>query len=252
MTAAKKVDLIKTVDSIASLPDGNYMVRFKIKVINRMGYDIDSLIIQDDLDKVFGSTTAYKVLDLNTSGALIKNDLFNGSGVIDLVTLSSTLAAGKSDSILLSVMVTPGATGGQFSNVAKLNAKSPFGDITLSSDDPSINPADTSGITNRDATLFIIPAADIIIPGGFSPNNDGIDDYFVIKHPVGTQIGLLIFNRWGNPVYTSDDYQNDWNGKGISSFLGDYVSKGTYFYIVTVKEQSGVSKKLAGSIMLYK
>jgi gliding motility-associated-like protein len=250
MTATKKVDLIKTVDSIASLPDGNYMVKFKIKVINRMGYDIDSLIIQDDLDKVFGSTTAYKVLDLNASGALIKNDLFNGSGVIDLVTLSSTLAAGKSDSILLSVMVTPGATGGQFSNVAKLNAKSPFGDITLSSDDPSINPADTSGITNRDATLFIIPAADVIIPGGFSPNNDGKDDYFVITHPIDSKVRLAVFNRWGNPIFTSDEYDNKWDGRGVKSALGDYVVPGTYYYVVTVMFANGESKKFAGPLTI--
>jgi gliding motility-associated-like protein len=53
----------------------------------------------------------------------------------------------------------------------------------------------------------------IHIPTGFSPNADGVNDVYFIRglggYP-GTK--LMIFNRWGNQVWGSDDYQNDWNG----------------------------------------
>jgi len=37
----------------------------------------------------------------------------------------------------------------------------------------------------------------------------------------------LIFNRWGNEVYSSENYQNDWDGTWDGKILPD----GTYFYI---------------------
>jgi gliding motility-associated-like protein len=245
-----KIDLRKTVDTIISMADGNYLVRFKIRATNPMAIPVDSVVIQDDLTKVFPSINDYNISTITVSGTLVKNNLYNGSSVIDLVTSASTLGAGKSDSVFLSLIVKPSAAGKQLNNVAIIQGKTPFGNPMQSSDDPTINPADTSGNTKRDATPFVLPIADIIIPGGFSPNNDGVDDYFVIKRPVGATIGLLVFNRWGNPVYSSNNYQNDWGGRGVDNFLGDYVPKGTYFYVVTVTDQLGEIKKMSGSIML--
>jgi len=247
-----KVDLRKTVDAITATSDGNYLVRFKIKVTNRMSVAIDSVVVQDDLDAVLGSSSGYKVSGVTASGTLVKNDLYNGSSVIDLVTLASTLGAGKSDSVLLSVLVKPNASGGQYANVAKLSAKSPFGNITeVRSDDPTVNPTDTAGITNRDATPFVIPAVDVVIPGGFSPNKDGVDDEFKITAPADSKVNLMVFNRWGNAVFKSENYDNKWDGKGQSgSFLGEYVQTGTYFYLVTITYGTGEVKKFAGPLLI--
>ena len=74
----------------------------------------------------------------------------------------------------------------------------------------------------------------VSIPEGFSPNGDGINDYFVIDgmeyYPNST---LIIFNRWGDKVYESTNYQNNWNGKNIFgvTFGGEDLPIGTYFYI---------------------
>jgi gliding motility-associated-like protein len=248
---APQIDLRKTVDAITPTADGKYEVKFKIKVTNRMSVTADSVMVQDDLTKVFGSATAYKVISTEASGTLVKNNLYNGDGVIELLTPASTLGAGKSDSIYLTVIVEPGAGGGQFSNIAKLNANTPFGNILgLTSDDPSINPTDTSGAVNRDATPFVIPAADVVIPGGFSPNNDGTDDAYRITAPAGSTVALIVFNRWGNKVFQSDDYKNDWRGEGPGTVWGNYVPMGTYYYIVSVKYTSGEVKKFSGPLTL--
>jgi gliding motility-associated-like protein len=61
----------------------------------------------------------------------------------------------------------------------------------------------------------------------FSPNNDGINDFWVVKnlelYPDNT---LVIVNRWGNEVYRMSSYQNNWDGS--------HLSEGTYFYILKV------------------
>jgi gliding motility-associated-like protein len=67
------------------------------------------------------------------------------------------------------------------------------------------------------------------VPNGFTPDGDGINDKFVI---VGldsyTSKALTIYNRYGNMVYETNNYQNDWDGSSNGSELPD----GTYFYIL--------------------
>ena len=57
-----------------------------------------------------------------------------------------------------------------------------------------------------------VTKSDIFIPEGFSPNGDGINDYFVIKGADKYVINLQVFNRWGNKVYESQHYINNWDG----------------------------------------
>lgn len=70
------------------------------------------------------------------------------------------------------------------------------------------------------------------IPSGFSPNGDGINDYF---SPVFTCIPnnyeITIFNRWGEKVFYSNSINSSWDGtqKGKSIPLGSYV------YLIKVK-----------------
>jgi gliding motility-associated-like protein len=120
--------------------------------------------------------------------------------------------------------------------------------FNLSSTDPALVTSTTD--TTRKPTLFIIPKVEVIIPGGFSPNNDGIDDTWVIKRPYGTNISVKIFNRWGNEVYNNANYQNDWRGKGISNFIGEDVPEGTYYYIVEATDENSVTRKFAASLTI--
>ncbi|MBK1438897.1 gliding motility-associated C-terminal domain-containing protein, partial [Parapedobacter sp. ISTM3] len=67
------------------------------------------------------------------------------------------------------------------------------------------------------------------IPNIITPNGDGLNDRFVI-------IGLsdydnaevVLFNRWGNEVYRSRNYQQDWDGQGLN--------EGTYYYFITLRK----------------
>jgi large repetitive protein len=81
---------------------------------------------------------------------------------------------------------------------------------------------------------------DVIVPEGFSPNGDGVNDFFVINNPDGKTIKLTVYNRWGNIVYQADDYQNNWDGTATKGLvIGTELPDGTYFYIIEIdgKEQ---------------
>jgi trimeric autotransporter adhesin len=73
---------------------------------------------------------------------------------------------------------------------------------------------------------------DIFIPQVITPNGDNENDYFVIRgvENVGP-VEVLIFNRWGIEVYSTDNYQNDWGGTNKN---GNLLTNDTYFYVINV------------------
>jgi gliding motility-associated-like protein len=68
------------------------------------------------------------------------------------------------------------------------------------------------------------------LPNVISPNGDGLNDAWVVPEPV-TPMQLRIYNRWGNLVYESENYANNWSGETMQ---GEKVTDGTYFYILTM------------------
>ncbi len=71
----------------------------------------------------------------------------------------------------------------------------------------------------------------VIIPNGFTPDGDGINDMFVIPGiEANVNARLNIFNRYGNLVYESLSYQNNWDGS--SSKNGQILPDGTYYYVL--------------------
>ncbi|NND77666.1 MAG: hypothetical protein HKN39_05740 [Flavobacteriales bacterium] len=84
-------------------------------------------------------------------------------------------------------------------------------------------------------TCALIDGPDeILVPGGISPNGDGVNDGFVVvgldAYPENS---LKIFNRWGNIVFEQDDYMNSdpWVGEGPN---GNILPDGTYFVVLLI------------------
>jgi gliding motility-associated-like protein/uncharacterized repeat protein (TIGR01451 family) len=101
-----------------------------------------------------------------------------------------------------------------------------------------------NGCTDTVAIFVIASDGSVDIPNIFTPNGDGKNDLFVLKgleaYP-GSQ--LIVLNRWGNEVYRSNNYQNNWDGSNLAD--------GTYFYVLTRKETGG-STVLKGWVYLKK
>ncbi len=73
---------------------------------------------------------------------------------------------------------------------------------------------------------------EIFVPNGFSPNGDGINDYFVVPDfDNASNVKLTVFSQWGNIVYENSNYKNDWDGISNSgSTNGNKLKVGTYYY----------------------
>jgi gliding motility-associated-like protein len=69
----------------------------------------------------------------------------------------------------------------------------------------------------------------LIIPNVVTANDDGVNDLFVIEG-LKPNTTLVLFNRWGNIVLETDNYQNDWNGDDLNGFR---LLDGVYTYILT-------------------
>jgi gliding motility-associated-like protein len=74
---------------------------------------------------------------------------------------------------------------------------------------------------------------ELIFADFFSPNGDGNNDTFVIKNIEEYPINKIhIFNRWGEIVYQSEPYRNDWDGTMNikNQWFGNVLPEGIYFY----------------------
>ncbi|MFH1322198.1 MAG: gliding motility-associated C-terminal domain-containing protein [Bacteroidota bacterium] len=68
------------------------------------------------------------------------------------------------------------------------------------------------------------------IYSGITPNDDGIDDTWVIKGLEQYKpVSLIIFNRWGDVVYESDNYNNNWDGTNQE---GKPIPDGVYYFAI--------------------
>ncbi|TAK36163.1 MAG: T9SS type B sorting domain-containing protein, partial [Saprospiraceae bacterium] len=105
-----------------------------------------------------------------------------------------------------------------------------------------------------DSTLVIIEvvdaSTDLVIYNAFSPNEDGVNDFFRIKNiELYPNNKLKIFNRWGNNVYEAEKYTNANPWKAI--FKGTYLPDGTYFYLLDV-EINGRMQQFSGYVEVRK
>lgn len=83
----------------------------------------------------------------------------------------------------------------------------------------------------------------------FTPNGDGINDKWLATTNSGSctrQVIVKIFNRYGDVVYSNDNYQNDWNG----TYKGKPVADGTYYYAITYRLINGNSIPVKGDVTI--
>ena len=52
----------------------------------------------------------------------------------------------------------------------------------------------------------------IYIPNAFSPNNDGLNDKFVISAGAIKTFSMKLYNRWGEQIWETKDYNVSWDG----------------------------------------
>jgi len=94
---------------------------------------------------------------------------------------------------------------------------------------------------------------DFFVPNTFTPNNDGLNDYF---SPLGLAIETIVhfevFNRWGECIYRAENIapgnKSGWDG----TYYGAAVQEGVYIYTVEVKYVTGIIAVKSGNVTVLK
>jgi gliding motility-associated-like protein len=105
---------------------------------------------------------------------------------------------------------------------------------------------------NANVYVFVTPV-DFVIPEAFTPNSDGVNDYFEIKgieYYEGNT--LTVINRWGKKVYEAKNYgisttPKFWDGKWTNGGGNEDLPTGTYFYVLDLGNNE---KPIAGSVYI--
>lgn len=97
---------------------------------------------------------------------------------------------------------------------------------------------------------------EVYIPNSFSPNQDGINDYFWIygNDQVISIRQMKIFDRWGNAIYARKalDVNNPPSEGWDGTFRGKTLDPGVYIYVLEVSFSDGTSKLYKGDVTLMK
>lgn len=105
-------------------------------------------------------------------------------------------------------------------------------------------------------TICVEQGAIIKVPTGFTPNNDGKNDFLPVfgDASIIANYRFSIYNRWGNTVYytenpgsiSSGDTQRGWDG----TYNGTPQDMGVYVYYLNVEFVNGMKTSLTGNITL--
>jgi len=93
--------------------------------------------------------------------------------------------------------------------------------------------------------IIVNPFVSFYIPNAFSPNGDGMNDYFM---PFGVNIqpekfSMRIFNRWGEMVFSANDFNSAlWDGTHHFSGNTDIVPQGVYVYKIEAVIDSNLKR----------
>ncbi len=113
---------------------------------------------------------------------------------------------------------------------------------------------DTNNCKSSDTAWLTYCPGDIFVPNAFTPNKDGINDTF---RPVNTgntllDFSMIIFNRWGQKIFETNDFLSGWDGTMNSNEL----PSGLYTYVIIYRladpsnPDSGNKTKLRGTVTL--
>ena len=227
-------------------------------------------------DEKIAETNSTLYLDINAEG--VSNEIcYHVTALYNNGSESEhTNTACVSMSILVTgVKISPDTINLKIAETLALTAKIKPGDATnqniiWESDSPSVAEVDATGkvtavrfgmaniiVTTEDGNftsncfvrVYNTPKNQIKPSEAFSPNGDGLNDYFIIERIEEFQDNeLTVFDRSGAVHYKTKSYANNWDGIANSGlFKGEKLPAGTYYYQLKVE---GISNTISGFIVI--
>lgn len=91
-------------------------------------------------------------------------------------------------------------------------------------------------VTTEDAPVFI--------PNAFTPNDDGVNDFFYIPDANLVKFDFQVFDRWGNQVYHTRKANFRWDGRS----KGRAIPTGIYVFVLDATTVKNTPVKRSGTI----
>jgi gliding motility-associated-like protein len=166
-----------------------------------------------------------------------------------VLTMGPDVTITDGSSTQLNVLVTGNIVSYQWKPTTGLNnatIKDPVASPSTTTTYTLVVTDDNNCESSGSITITVSGRSKISVPNAFSPNGDGINDTWVITnlsiYPGAT---VDVFNRYGQPVFHSENYNKGWDG----TYNGKPLPVGTYYYIIDPKNNE---KKIAGSVTIFK
>ena len=220
---------VSNAQNLSGLSGGNYQV--KVTDANGFVGSTTVTVIEAGTPLTLGVTATPEIRTMSVDGTVI---LGVTGGSVNLTVTGGTAPytfvwSGPNNFVASTEDLSDLVSGTYEVNVSDANGCS----LTISAK------VDIQVVLSEDETCTII------IPNVFTPNGDGIHDYFEISCLYNySNAEIEIFNRNGNLLYTRDHYGNIdywgskdkafWNGRSENSlnFMGSELPVGTYYYIL--------------------
>ena len=95
-------------------------------------------------------------------------------------------------------------------------------------------------------SILVSKNCNVLIPKVFSPNGDGINDYFNILPYNIESFELSIYNKWGKLVFYTNELSKSWDG----SFNGELLPSDNYIIYTKGIQLNGFPFEIKSSILL--
>ncbi len=107
--------------------------------------------------------------------------------------------------------------------------------------------SDTNGCEVQKLVEFIPIETEITMPNAFSPNGDGTNDYFIPAIDCYLGFDLVIYDRWGQLMFESEDMNTlGWDGR----LDGELAQQDVYIYEFNYITSRGFEKQIQGTVVL--
>jgi len=90
--------------------------------------------------------------------------------------------------------------------------------------------------------------SDIFVPNMFSPNGDLLNDFYKVESNFIKELEIIIFNRWGEEIFSSNSIDAQWDG----TFNGENLPPDVYGYHIRIVCINDLEYMKKGNITLTK
>jgi gliding motility-associated-like protein len=199
-----------------------------------------------------GASTSYSNISMPTAFQCIVTNGFCTPVTSNSVTINTqpgpTVSILTNDTSInpnssLSIIATSSATSYTWTPSASVSNSSVLNPIVT----PTITTTYTllvessNGCLNMDTIRVTVRPSEFqgVIANIITPNGDNVNDNWYIENiQAYKDVELKVFNEYGQLIYQSTDYKNDWGG----TYNGTRLPDGTYYYVIEFKEFEQIVK----------